>query len=72
MKGADRQAHLEGRMKRAEEAAAKAQLDNDEDDDEETEKDQLERETRELTEQLKKAERQKALSRDKEEKEQAK
>ena len=71
-KGEDRQVRLEGRTKRAEEAAAKAQPDDDEDDEKETEKDRLERETRELVDQLKKAERQEALSRDKEEKEQAK
>ena len=58
-------------MKRAEEAAAKAQPD-DKEEEEETEKDQLERETRELAGQLKKVERQEALSRDKEEREQAK
>ena len=58
MKGKDRQAHLESRMKRAEEAASKAQLDDDDDDDDdqETEKDRLEHEMRELTRQLKKAE----------------
>ena len=72
MKGEDRQVHLEGRTKRVEEAAAKAQPDNDEDDEKETEKDQLEHETRELVDQLKKAERQEALSRDKEEKERVK
>ena len=74
MKGADRQAWLEGRTKRAKEAAAKAQPDNngDDDDEEETEKDRLECETRELAEQLKKAEKREVLSREKEEKECAK
>ena len=57
-KGMDRQAQLEGRTKRVEEAAAKAQPEDDYNDDneEETEKDQLECEMRELAEQLKKAE----------------
>ena len=72
MKSMDRKLRLDDRKKQIEEAAQKEQEDDDDDeDDEETEKDKLERKTRELESQLKKAERAEALARDKEEKKKA-
>ena len=79
-KGKDREARLTNRTKCAEAVAAKERLeddddddyddDDDDDDDEETEK--LESKARDLTSQLKKADRAEAQARDKAEKERAK
>ena len=67
-KGADRKSRLDKRQ--AQIVATRA--DPDDDDDEETEQEKLEREARELSSQLKKAERAEALACDKEERDKAK
>ena len=70
-KGADRKSRLNQRHARI--AVAAGEPDEDDDDDEdETEQDKLEREARELSSQLKKAERAELLARNKEEREKAK
>ena len=70
MKAEDRKGRLDKRQARI--AAAREQDDDDEDDDEgETEKEQLERETRQLQSELRKTERAVDKARDQEEKEKA-
>ena len=67
-KRANRKSRLDNRQARI----AATRVDPDDDDDEETEQEKLEREARELSSQLKKAERAEAMARDKEEQDKAK
>ena len=67
-KGADRKSRLDNRQAQI----AATRVDPDGDDDEETEQEKLEHKARELSSQLKKAERVEALARDKEEWDKAK
>ena len=64
-KAEDRKGRLEKRQAKI--ATTKQQDDDDDDDDEETEKEQLERQTRELESELRKTERAAEKARDKEE-----
>ena len=68
-KAEDRKGRLEKRRAKIE--TAKEQDDDDDDDDKETEKEQLERETRELQSELRKTERAAEKARDQQEKEKA-
>ena len=69
-KGADRKSRLDQRHARI--AAATGEQDDDDDDEDETEQERLERETNELSSQLKKVERAEAQARDKDEWDKAK
>ena len=70
-KGADRKSRLDQRQARIVAAAGKPSKDDDDDEDE-TEQEKLEREARELSSQLKKAEQAESQARNKEEREKAK
>ena len=71
-KGADRKSRLDQRHARIVVAAGEPNDDDDDDDEDETEQDKLEREARELSSQLKKAERAESLARNKDKREKAK
>ena len=71
-KGANRKSRLDQRNARIAVAAGEPDKDDDDDDEDKTEQDKLEREARELSSQLKKAERAEALTHDKEEWDKAK